>query len=288
MLKNKKENQLLYAGAGIFFCTCVIYAILSVYHLDLLPVPNRFGDFSRIISILFAALIAAPIFEEFVFRSVFLKRKLFTFFFYTGSVAFIIILKNYYLLILLSVIFLLEYQIKNKNLNIFFVLNSILFALLHYKISDFHSIFSVIPVFFQFSIGLILIWITLNYGLKWSIITHFFINASILVPVFLVLQFPTDTKSYTLESNGNRFKWEKTSIMGTFKISYSDRKVIAERATIEQFIDLFSNGNLKLKVTDSLSLFRYHFKLENQNKKPFKADEVEHILIKSGLAEPDK
>ena len=284
MFENKRQNQLLYFGAGIFFCTFFIYFILSNYYPSLIKSPSRleFFDNNSILTIVVSALIVAPVVEEIIFRGFFLKKKIFIFSFYVGSVIMIILTKNYYLLILPASIFLLEYLIKIPNLWIVSFLNTLLFGLIHYKMTDFTSIYEIIPIFFQFSLGLILAWITINFGLKKSILTHFSINFVIILPFLFVLQFPKKQENRVIVDDNN-LKWQKTTLIGTTRISYSNHKVYAERVTINQFINLFHNKELDFKINDSLRFFRYNFELENTELDKIDPQDLKTILLKSKL-----
>ncbi|MGV4415198.1 CPBP family intramembrane glutamic endopeptidase [Chryseobacterium sp. T1] len=283
MLKHRKENQLLYAGVGIFFSTLILYGLVTYYWPDVTPPASRLNLFDgNILLIMLSALVLAPILEEVIFRGLFLKRLFFSLCFYGGSLLMILYTENYYLLILLLAVFLVDYHFK--AIRCVYILNAILFALIHYKLSDFASLLDVIPVFFQLSLGLILIWITLNFGLKRSMLAHFGVNFLIFMPFFILLQFP-DKKQEHITLDHHDFKWQKTSVLGPSKISYSPQRVSAERLSIQDFINLFEDRKLHLEISDSLRFFRYDFELE-QHKGPIDKAVLEDLLIKSKLASP--
>lgn len=168
--------------------------------------------------------------------------------------------------------------------NIQYFLVSVLFALIHYSVSDIDSIFSVVPIFFQFSIGLILIWITINFGLRWSMLIHFFINFSIITPLIIVLQTP-DKVTKQIEYNSSKLIWQKNTLIGESKFSYTSNKVSAERMTIEQFTKLIGRKeSQKVNVNDSLKYYRYNFILEKGNEDQ-DFNDIKQLLIKSQLIE---
>lgn len=284
MLRTKKENQLFYWGAGIFFCTLIIYSIISHYFPEKLEAPNRFGNFDNLILIIIFTLIVAPIMEESVFRGIFTKNKMFTFCFYIGILIMTIITKNYYVILFVLIIFLIQKRKKSFHINVIYILNSFLFALIHYKLTDFTNVFSIIPVFFQFSLGLIFIWVTINFKLIWSMVLHFFINAIIIIPLFLLLQFP-NTQRNILSADEIEFMWEKTSALGKSKSIYTPNEVRAERITIEQFITIFNSKKTNIKINDSLRYYRYNFIIKDLKDEKLETDDVKRILLKSQLIE---
>lgn len=280
----KKENFLLYMGAGIFSCTSIIYSIINYNYPHLIQSSEKFGNFNNVFLVLISVLIIAPIFEEITFRGIFTSKKLYIYCFYLGSIILILITKNYYLFLLLILHYLMLIFKQNKSKITFFSV-SLLFALIHYNTDDFVNIYSVIPVFFQFSIGLLLIWITINYGLKYSVLSHFIINLIIILPIIILLQTP-DIKIKEVKYKKNRFTWQKTPIFGNSKFSFSPNKVVVQRLTIEQFTKLFNNKELEeLKINDSLKYFRYDITIESTSDENLKPAEIKQILLKYQLAE---
>lgn len=286
MLKTKIQNSLLYSGAGIFSCTSLVYFIISSKYPNLIPTSNKLGNFDNIFLIILSTLIIAPFFEEIIFRGIFTKRKIYLYCFYIGSLIMILLTKNYYLILLVILFFMIQLK-KNEYLKISYYVGSFLFALIHYSFRDFENTYSFIPVFFQFSIGLILIWITINFGIKWSIFCHFLINSLIILPIILLLQFP-NMKVKFIEDEKNKISWQKTTLFGSSNIIYTSKNVDAKRVTIEQFVKLFNDNELKkVKINDSVRLYRYNFNLETKNGNEVKARDVKKLLIKSKLIELD-
>ncbi len=284
MLKSKKENHLLYWGAGIFSCTLIVYTIISSYFPNLTKTRDIFGDFDNILLIIVFTLLLAPVLEELIFRSIFIIKKNYIFCFYIGVVAMILVTQNYYLFLILITTFFIYRKRKTFNTNPLYFLNSLLFALIHYKLSDFTNIFSFIPVFFQFSIALILIWITINYSLIWSMVLHFFINASIIIPLVFLIQFP-EMKQNSIITNEIKFEWKKTPVLGKTKIIYTSDKVEAKRITISQLIKIFNPKEIDFQVNDSLKYYRYNFTIENLNNHKIELKQVKKILINHNLIE---
>lgn len=282
MFRQTKENGLLYIGAGVFICTSILYSVVVSIDSKLINFTNKFGDFDNIILILFSTLLIAPITEELVFRGFFIKKKVFSYLFYCGTIIFCIISNNYYLILLLIVLLFLQI-IKSQQKYLYYFFNSLIFALIHYKVHDFNNIFSIIPVFFQLSLGMFLIWITLNYGLIKSIFTHFIINLILLTPMIVVLQFPIK-KTHLITFENGSFECQKTSIIGNTKIHVTPNYVKAERVTLNQFIKLFQDENLKLTVNDSIRFYRYNITIKTKDKK-ITSDMLKKSLLSSKLVE---
>ncbi len=284
LIRDKKDNFLLYTGAGILTCTLFLYLLINYLSPDLIPVSDKFGDFDNIVLILLFTLIIAPVTEEIIFRGIFLKKKIFKYLFYFGSILFITITSNYYLIFFLIAIFYFDFYRKNNFTNVLYLLNSALFALVHYKLSEFSNIFAVLPVFFQFSVGLILIWITINYGLVKSMVAHFLFNFIIIFPLFLVLQFP-DTEQKKLKTNDVILEWNKVEIIGWYKIDYSERRISAERISLNSFLDLYPDIKKKVSVNDSLRYFKYNIEVKSVRNSKISEQDLLNALLKTKLVE---
>lgn len=285
MLSSKKYNYLLFIGAGIYFCTIVLYTYLSYFHSEKIPINNKFGDFDNIFLILISTLIIAPIIEEVVFRIIFLQNSVAKYIFFGGVAIFIIITKNYYILFLLLLFLIINIKLKNYRNVYSFILNALIFALIHYKLSDFSSFYSFVPVFFQFSLGLIFIWMIINYKLIVTIISHSIINALIILPVVMMLQFP-DSKKNEIKNDETILQWEKTPIIGTSKIIYTNNSISAKRITIGNLLNLFEEK--EPLIHDSLKLYRYNFEIKSKNNKNINKEELKKLLIESQLLQHEK
>lgn len=287
MFKNKKENWLLYIGAGIFSCTFIVYVALTTLLPNYTTNTDKFGDFDNILIVIISTLIIAPFLEELIFRGIFTQKKLFQFFFYPGTIIMIIYTKNFYLIFVLLVIFLIFYQKKTYTIKQIFFLNSILFALIHYKLENLSSIYNIVPIFFQFSLAFIFIWVAINFGLKWSILFHFIFNAIIIIPILFLIQFPNE-QNHILESNKFTFSWKKTPAIGVSKIHYREKLIDAEKITINELISLFNGDKSKLKINDSLKFYRYNFSIKSLNNEKIEFDDMKIILSQANLIEINK
>lgn len=112
-MRSKKENYLLYIGAGILSCTSIIYLFLTSNYPHLIKSSSKIGNFENVFLILISTLIIAPIFEEIIFRGIFTKKKIYNFCFYLGSVLMILLTKNYYLIVLLILYYIQNCKLQN-------------------------------------------------------------------------------------------------------------------------------------------------------------------------------
>lgn len=281
----RKDNYLLFTGLILLFFAIVAQNLIQYYLPEKLPSTDRFGDFENIFIIFFAAIIYAPIVEELVFRGYFLKKKIYTYLFFAGAVFFIIQSETYYAFVVLFLLAILEFVIKTqRKTKIIYFLSTLLFALIHYKASHFTNVYSIIPVFFQFSIGLMLLWITINYNLFKSMLFHFCVNFFVIGSLILALQFPNE-KVKTITENELVLTYHKTPVIGNENFTFTPSEVKSEITTIRLFAKLLKVEDKKYKINDSLRFFRYNFNLKNVQGKSIESKEAEKVLRKAKLIE---
>jgi len=279
MTKKYKENNLLYFGAGFFFCTTILYIITNIYFEDKIKGLSRLNfniDFS---SLIFLSLFIAPIVEEFIFRSIFLNKKLYQYFFFIGSSIYALTTDNFYLLIIIAAYFII-YN-KNKKTSILFYFSASIFTLVHYQLSDFTSIFTVVPMFLQFSLGLILIWVVINFGLMKTILLHFLYNFIIILPLVVALQFP-DKKENIVKYGDTVLLWNKTEYFGKTRINVSKEKIEIQRSSIKDFYGIYGNKE-NLMIDDTLKVYRYNFKVINKNNEKIDSSKIKKLLFNAKL-----
>lgn len=289
MLEKTKDNLLVKVGATLFCCTGLIF-IMFYSEFEKLDVTHEIQKIKSFPLLIIISLIIAPIFEEITFRSSFTKFKYSFILSIVCIFGYILTTKNYYLsffLILFIFLFVLQKLIKmNVNRFLFYVTNSILFSLIHYKITDFHNFITIIPMFFQFSVGLILIWITLNFGLIKSMLFHFFYNFIFVLVLFCTLQFP-DATSQTIEHNESSLTWNKTPIFngeGTKTIIPNDHEIEAKSISVTDFLILNNLNKDNLLINEDY-LMHYNIKIKSNNKKKLKKEDIIQLLIKADLIE---
>lgn len=292
--KTTRDNYLLKLGAGIFSCTLIFKYILELLPNINIEYSSRLNIFSiNPILLLFLTLFLMPIVEEFTFRGMFSKYKIGKYCFYILIPFFIWSSKNYFLAIFYVAILIIIF--KNKKLKtikltqMLYFINSFLFAVVHYEPSDFLVFSKMLPILFQFSIGLVLIWVTINYKLVYSIFLHISINALIILPLFYILQNP-NTELHSLVKNGYEIIWQKTPIFSNkinLKIQKSRKELIIENVTIYKFYELNTIKRPIYKTKKENELYHFNITIKNINAKSDQIDtlKIQHLLKEARLVQ---
>ena len=219
-------------------------------------------------ALIFLTLFIAPISEEILFRGSWSKSKILYYLSVFGLpiYIFIIALKSSgYSVAVIFVIILILLQLLNKIKPSFIVLenaiivvNTLLFAVVHYTTSDFQSISLLVPMLIQFSFGLILCWVVLNYSILKAIILHASINLIIITTVSFISGLENNTV-YKEEINNVTIEWkENTSLFTTEKFENSKDSIIAKNMDINTFCKYleylqsdFKSGKVEIKKPGS-------------------------------------
>ncbi len=155
------------------------------------------------LKLLFFAAIYAPIVEELLFRSllVFKKSNIISYlsicfllgiwFFYNGSYQSILNLTAVVVAVALALVFYNQSkEFVVKRYPIVFYFSSIVFGLVHifnYQGVTFHNfIFSILLVLPQLTLGVVLGYIRVTYGLAYSILFHFLCNLPGAIVVYCI------------------------------------------------------------------------------------------------------
>lgn len=240
-------------------------------------------------SILFSALILAPVIEEFIFRGFFTKNKGLKIISIIGIPAIILIMQNYYILIIgipYVILLLIDlYKVNAVNKNILFVFGTLVFALAHYQLEHFQNLITIIPIIGQFAIGLLLIWIVINFSIKKAIITHFLFNLLLLSPMFFELQFP-NLDTHELEHNNYKILWQKTPILKGMRI-FSKPHPFEVNATNFTPLDVYLSYDVdnKPNLRNAEMFNKYKISIKKTNETAVKLDStlVKAILLKAEL-----
>ena len=284
--KKYNSNYLILSGAVIFCCTMLLYTFVSIYFEKELGSLSRFDSFNNYFVFVFSALIIAPIFEEFTFRGYFANNLLFRTVSVIGMIIYIYSTDNLYLYILLIILFGLNF-VKNVDNKFSFIISSIIFSLVHYKTQDFSSIITIIPMFFQLSLGLILIWVVLNFNLFKSIIIHFLFNIFFIILFTIPLQFPKG-ENKKVSYLGYTIEWSKTPIFSyknTLISRPSEYEVIAENVDIEKFYNAFDSNSIT--INNDNKFFKFKIKINRVDSTANKLDSktLKKLLEKANLTE---
>lgn len=278
--RNYNFNYLVITGAVIFCCTLLLYTIISLFFIQELSESSRLNSINNYYFFVISALLIAPIIEEFIFRGYFLNKFLFKMTSILGIIFYINVSGNLYLYFLICLIVILHFIKKFNPIYIYF-LNSLTFTLVHYKLSDFNSIFTIIPMFFQFSLGLILIWIVLNFNLIKSILFHFLYNFICVVIFTIPLQFP-EKRIRRIEQLGYKFEWNKTPIFNSKNIIISrpnEYEITAKNIDIQNLYNAFETNSKKIKVSNENKFYRFKFKIIKIDSTANKLDSKTMVLL---------
>ncbi len=266
-----KENYLLKIA---FFCFLVFLAtsLFLFYDETLFTSPTRLDSLTNFKSFLLFSILVAPALEEIVFRGFFTHKKtlqiitivsLPLFAFFINQYAFVFSML-YSLVLTLSL--LKKKSISNK---ILFFGNAVLFAIIHYKIEHFSNLASISPIIVHFSMGLLFIWVVINFNLKTSILFHATYNFIILLPLFISLQFPNADQN-SLEHHNYKISWQKTAILNTHTFISKPNKYQIESTNITPITLYKSSGSknkLALKNAELFSIYNIRIKRLNSSAK---------------------
>lgn len=201
----------------------------GVEHLQMPP--NQFQESSSIEVIVLTcivAVVAGPVYEEFFFRGVFLKRKVWVLTALIGSVLFILFVGSIdfstFILIPYLTCFLVWFCTGRKKKALFsclLLLNAILFQSLHVEQVDFYYLITY--SLFLLGMGFVFIaqWLVLNYNLWFSIIFHSIWNFLLFTVILLELQIP-DRTVHTIENECFQIEWQETALFGDKKIYFHE------------------------------------------------------------------
>jgi len=256
-----KHNHLLIFGAALLCCTTLVFLVISLCFEDKIKNLSKLDTFSNFKSFVFSALLIAPIIEEFVFRGYFTQKKVMIFISLIGSIIYVVITENYYLLSLIALLIILHFFKSKKDY--FYILSCLFFSVVHYKLKDFGSFFTILPMFFQFSLGAILIWVVINFGILKSIIFHFLYNFIVVVVMSIPLQFPNqdiNNKDYC----GYNIEWNKVPILNnrTYISKPNDYVIVVENITIIDFYNTFKKKNESIAINVNEKFYKFRFKVQ--------------------------
>jgi membrane protease YdiL (CAAX protease family) len=288
IFKRYNFNYLILSGAIIFCCTMLIYIIITKFYINEINSLSRFDSINNYYLLIFSALVIAPIFEELFFRGYFTNNSFLKFFSLIGCSVYIYITGNSYLFIFVFILVILHF-LKKIDRVYFYIINSILFSLVHYKLYDFKSLITIIPMFSQFSFGLILIWVVLNFNLFKSIVTHFLFNLFFVIILTLPLQFP-QIESKNFNYLGYNFNYSKTPFFNnknTIILIPNDYSISAENVDINKFYNSFDSNSKKIKINVDNKFYKFNIYIKKIDSKAKKLDTktIELLLKKAKLIE---
>lgn len=243
MLHNRfKETWLLILGVISLFAAIGLFIIFKEERLfpgGIDPSSYSFVPFA------FFAIFLAPIVEEFSFRGFYTSKRIFNIisifllpvFLLLAAIEYWFVLAIFYLCLFLNHKFNRAWIWK-----VSIVINVLLFASMHYAVSDIIS-FKAYTFLFQFAFGFLSIWIVINFNLFKAIIAHFVWNAVVVSILFLSIQFPDETVN-TYNNEHFTASWSKVPYFKSTnqKFVINDNKFMAENVTAKR-IDGFVSSH---------------------------------------------
>ncbi len=181
-----------------FFLSLIVTGLISLLRV-FINIQNKIYDYSNL-QLVLLGVILAPLLEEILFRLLLKSNKLNFVIYWIINVSLIIVLfifeRTDSLIILLTifiivqVIFLLNYILKGKifkreNFKYAFYASVIIFGIIHFNnikdIELIHFIIAPILILSQLFSGFILGYIRMVFGIKYSMLFHFFMNVFLLL-----------------------------------------------------------------------------------------------------------
>ena len=277
ILKNKQQNWLLKIGI-FFYIAFTIFQILQ-NNSDITTsrtLIETFNNLSFFVSFLFIVVLA-PIYEEFIFRGVFSTNK------------FVLIVASIILPIVVSVVLYSNYKNwisylgismtlsatvanyfikKSKAIKtMIYILFALFFSLIHWSIQDFKTFSNLYLLLPHFSLALILTWITLNYNLVKSILTHIVYNLVLFLLGSASLIF-FDNTLQKKEINNSMLEWQKTSFFSNESVLKTNSNGYTfKETTLIDINKLFLNNKLNKYhfTTNPFQNFNINFKVKSDS-----------------------
>ena len=295
MFKNTLKNWLLKLGVASFTLLIFLYAIFSALGIEYPPISrDMIGDKLSFEWFVVMAVILAPLLEEVAFRGFFTAKRWLRIISFIVLLVFIGLSFSYFALALLvlyiATIFVNDRSGK-KHINTLLIMNAVLFAGIHYTAEDFMTSLGTIAILAQFGMGLILLWITINFGLIKAMLFHAFYNGLLMLLLFMALQYPS-SKNHRIESENLVVEYKERAILDSNTSSFSSS---ANKDTL--YIHNMSIGKAKpmLEQTNNVEessiwienvpFMKYDFKIYTNNQEEVSnySKELEQLLKQEEL-----
>lgn len=247
--------------------------------------------------LLFMAVFLAPVFEEIIFRGYLTGKKVLQWVTMILLLVYIILSGYNPVSIVLYGLFAILFFINMKNSshilsNYMIITNSLLFTVIHYKLSDFTDINLVTPMLSQLLLALVFSWVVINYSLIHSIITHGLVNG-LIFGSSVIFALGLEDKKEIAKTENAVIEWsEDKNFFSTMEISYNPDSIVASGAYGS---DLYHNLGVLIQNSDCIknSEFihpnnKYNIKIYLTNDKANIDTETCELLEKAKLIRPKK
>lgn len=283
--KTYKENYLLKIGIPAFICFTLLAIILDHFKItDASSRETRFNDVNVIVMIL-GGVLFAPVSEELFFRGAFTGKKYLKYVSYFG-IAFFVIMQQSYFLIPLLILFIILFELKTKNnfQKYSYLVNALLFSLMHYKLYDLFSISSYPSIIGTAGLALVLIWLVLNVGLWSSMLAHFLVNGTLIFTAIIGYE-SSDKTLKKVETNDFVMTYQYVSLFendGQVEF-FQNKEVKAVNANMDNINKLFC-PDTELKEL-YFGKFNISIKRKQSSTKKLDCQTFHELLDKSKIAE---
>jgi hypothetical protein len=290
-LKNRKfrENWLLLIAMATF----IVFSLLLIFIVDIDKFLNssRFGflDIKLNVLVVFAVFIA-PLLEEFSFRASFCKSKFLKIIATVILTAYVIITgANNYAVYVVFVIYIIIYSIVSfRDVPLLkkstYALNSILFGVIHYKLTDLNNIHTASQVLFHCGLGFILLWIFFNFKLVGSVLAHVSYNGVLIFVMLYNLTNPIKNLEYFKNETAS-VEFNKTDFdlydQGNIRV-YED-SVICVNCLPLDILKYNTKGYKVANYEPAESFVRYDIKVYSKSINFIDDNKAFDVLIESGL-----
>ena len=202
-------------------------------------------------------VIIVPIVEEIVFRGLYTQKKIFIWVYGIGVFSYILLTKTYLVSIpvFLVHLWIIGQQKKGVNRYVFlgYFINSLLFSVMHINITKEFEVLILLQTGVRLGIGMILIWLVLNFNLFVSIVVHALHNFIIFLLQFMVFYSNINP---LVDNNVNidnyKLEWQvNITLFTSKKISLINDTLKCHNCTFLEFMEL---QKINISVNDTVYL----------------------------------
>lgn len=293
----KQQNWILKQAVIVYGLFITLYFLLD---LNLTPKIQYGSDKPNSLWLTLITIVTiAPIFEELIFRGVFLKTKIryvfYIIFLMVAGITFYksdIVLIGSFILTIIAVILifeLLEKSLKKPISILKVIIFSLAFSIFHSNEATFNNVSNGVMLLNTFGSGLFLTWIVINYGLFKAMLVHAIYNGCSFLIYLLVISVSYVPSSIHCE-NDVCVEWSLVSAFNNKSVVIQDQNGIngssvsiynlIQKSTLNSVTEAFN-------ITISDPYKRYDIKIYSEESKLLKDNELDilKLLHKANLIE---
>lgn len=293
----KQHNWILKQAVIVYGLFILFYFILDI---ELTPRVEYGLDKPKSIWLtLIGIVIIAPVFEELIFRGIFLNKQIrlvfYIIFIVASGISFysndLLVIGSFILAIMSIVLIfeLLKKPFKKTIVTFKVIISSAAFALNHANNETFENFSNGVLLLNTFGAGLILTWIVINYGLFKAMLVHAIYNGGSFLVYLLVISISNVPSSIHCE-NDICVEWSLVSAFNNKSVVIQDQNGIngssvsvynlIQKSTLHSVTEAFN-------ITISDPHKRYNIKIYSEENKLLKDNELDilKLLHKANLIE---